>query len=230
MFGTAAILPIYLYLHTKYTEFETFNPTISTTRPRTLMIVSLLAVSIPAAILLSAYSFASEFTRHTIIAGFELSPLLLGVLVAIFSSTESKAPRTSGDRIRHLYIFGGLASGGAHLYTLAITLLSQNENTKFGRVFIPSLSSVTSGSVDNIHDGALLFLQYDWIVVNITCAAWVYLLLDSRQVLLGVRGWATRGVLTLVSTLLLGPGATVSCALYLREEKFLVQYKQAYRR
>ncbi|KAK8102440.1 hypothetical protein PG984_015586 [Apiospora sp. TS-2023a] len=220
--GAATVLPFYVYLHTQSTESDKPNPIISTARPRSLIIVSLLGVSVPAVFLLSAYTFASEFARQVSIAVFVLSPLLLDALVAIVSYPKPNLPggrRTSSDHVRYIYIWAGLASGGAHVYTLARTLLSQKESVGLATVFMPSPSGVIPGSVNNIHDGALLFLQYDWIVVNITCWAWAYLLIESPQVYLGVKGWAARGLLTLLTTLFIGPGATVSCALYLRGRK-----------
>jgi hypothetical protein len=181
----------------------------------------------------SAYNFEGDFKKHAVIAVYVLSPLVLGLITTIISATDSKyseSHRTSSERILYSLLLGALVSGCVHIYTMASTCLTQDESFKFGRVFIPSLSSVAPGSIDNIHTGALLFLQYDWIVVCVTCAVWVYLLLDSRQVVIGVQGFTTRVLLILVSTLLIGPGATVSSALYLREQNLLGRHKETARR
>jgi hypothetical protein len=233
MFGTAAVLPVYLYLHTKHVKFEKLSPTISTPRPQLLTIATILMAAIPPFIMFSAYNFESDFNKHAVIAVYVLSPLVLGLVTIIISATDSKyseSHRTSSERILYSLLLGALVSGCVHIYTMASTCLTQDESFKFGRVFIPSLSSVAPGSIDNIHTGALLFLQYDWIVVCVTCAVWVYLLLDSRQVVIGVQGFTTRVLLILVSTLLIGPGATVSGALYLREQNLLGRYKETARR
>jgi hypothetical protein len=229
LFGTAAVLPIYLYLHTSYTNAKEVSSVISTAQPQLIALVSILVAFIPPTYMFSAYTFDNEFTRHGAIAIYVFSPLLLGVLIALISSMDSephKNHRNSSKSVRYLYILAALTSGFIHIYTMMVTCLSGDESVQFGNVFIPSLTSVRSGSVDNIYAGAYLFLKNDWIVVNMTCTTWVYLMVDSNQVVVDVQGSATRILLIIASTLLLGPGATVSSALYLRENNLLARHKQ----
>ena len=188
----------------------------------------------PALAMLFGYRFATDFGRQAITAGCQFSPLILAVVVIFISPTASNSSRANrtgndSDLVRYSYIFAGFVSGSAHLYTLAITLLSVDQNVRFGRVFIPSPSSVILGSVENIHHGGLLFLQYDWIVVNISCALWVYLFIDTHQIFSDMQGGKTKIPLLLFFILLLGPGGTVCGALWLREENLRIQYAEQHR-
>ena len=124
--------------------------------------------------------------------------------------------------------FTGTCSAIAHVYSLTTSLLSQDPATAFSRVYIPSPGRVDSSASNKLTEGGLLFLQYDFLVVSLTCILYAYLLLEPQSKALmssfsaihersGLEKLATM-LLVVSATALLGPGAVVSFAFALRED------------
>lgn len=78
------------------------------------------------------------------------------------------------------------------------------------------LSGIREGTT--LVDGPWLFLQYDLIIIALSSISWAFLLV--RQ-LLGPREMSTvrLALVFLLGHVVIGPGATVSLALYWREVK-----------
>ena len=107
---------------------------------------------------------------------------------------------------------------------MCITIFSNDATVAFTRVFMPRPSEVIPGSVTNVHDGALLFLQYDWIIINLSCALWAYLILSTNRTFSISRVNAIQATFVILSTLIVGPAATVCYALWLSEGDMRKQY------
>ena len=61
-------------------------------------------------------------------------------------------------------------------------------------------------------------MQYDNIIINTTCAAWIYMLLQPQLDLEGFREHFAAILGLVAATLVLGSGAVVSVALWWRED------------
>ena len=109
-----------------------------------------------------------------------------------------------------------------------MSLFSQTEATAFSRVFIPSPARVDPSALDKLTEGGLLFLQYDFLIISLTCILYAYLLLEpqSKTLVSSISAIDERSglenfvimLLVMFSTVLLGPGAVVSFAFAVREE------------
>jgi hypothetical protein len=231
MFGAAFVLSLYFYCHMKITNTSAADPTLPRTRARALTPTMALAAFPPAMVMLLAYSFTSTPGRQSIIAVFQFSPLIVAatvyILCAIPESSSTKPINGDTNSVVYSYVFSGFLAAAAHVYTLCVTLFSNDASVAFGRVFIPHPSQVVSGSVTNVHDGALLFLQYDWIVINLSCALWAYLIMNPTQHSSNSRGNVTQAIVIILLTLIVGPGATVCGALWLSEDNLRKQYVKA---
>lgn len=89
---------------------------------------------------------------------------------------------------------------------------------RFARVYVPDPASVQRATDDTVAKGAMLFMQYDNLIIMTTCAIWIYLLLQPYFHFEGVvRKFAALAGLAL-GTVILGPGAMVSIGLWWRED------------
>ena len=188
----------------------------------------------PALAMLFGYRFTTDSGRQAIAAVCQFAPLMLGVAIYLISPTALNRPRAdwtddNSDPVCYSYVFGGLISASSHIYTLAVALFSNDQSARFGRLFIPSPSSVISGSIENILHGGLLFLQYDYIIISVSCALWVYAFIETDQVFPDMQGRIVAIALILCFMLLLGPGGTVCGALWLREKNLRVTFAQQHR-
>ncbi|ORY03477.1 hypothetical protein BCR34DRAFT_605215 [Clohesyomyces aquaticus] len=223
LFGAAVAFPLYLGFHTRSTAARRLNPAISKARSNSLIPILFAICFFPVMAMHYAYRLTTDSNRQALIVICQFSPLILGLLGAVIPrevSEESHVNKRDGDvdAIRYSYFLAGLISGGVYLYLLSTTVLSGDPSVGFARVFVPSPSSVIMGHVEIIRQGALLFLQYDWIIFNLACALWIFLILDNHQILLGnTKSWLKRSLLVFGSLLLLGPGGTVCGVLWLRE-------------
>lgn len=233
MFGAAFILSLYLYFHTRIINTSSMsNPALPIARARALSPTMALAAYPPALIMLFASRFSDISTSQVIIAIFQFSPLIVAATMYSISAlypggSSTKNTNDESSYVHLSYAISGLVSAGAHLFTMVITLLSNNRITRFGRVFVPSPSRVISGSIDNVHDGALLFLQYDWIVINLSCALWAYSLIISHRAFSHWQAKVKMALAILLFTLTIGPSATVCIALWVRENKLRKKYVNA---
>jgi hypothetical protein len=91
-------------------------------------------------------------------------------------------------------------------------------------MFIPSPSTIIPGGVETVRLGGLLFLQYDWIVVNVSCALWVYFFIHTNQIFPAMKGQTITLPLILFSVLILEPGGAVCGALWIREKILRLEY------
>lgn len=189
---------------------------------------------IPALAMMYGYRFATASSSQGITAAYQFSPLLVAAVVNYATPSDSKISRANsidseGNLVRYSYILTGLVSGSVHLYTWISTLVSSDETLSFSRIFVPIFSSVKPGSAENLHQGALLFLQYDWIVVNISCALWICLFKHKGELFPSLEGGALLVPFVLFVTFLLGPGAAVCGALWLREGNLRLQHSKLHR-
>lgn len=133
--------------------------------------------------------------------------------------------------VRASYLLAASSSAMGHLYVVGRTLRSSNrEAVNFVRMYVPLLSPIIAGpagtNLNNNNNifvrGPWLFLQYDLIIISLSSLSWAFLLL-LRQQQTPPRGQHLSrsinllGLILLAGSLTIGPGATVSLALFVRE-------------
>jgi hypothetical protein len=83
-------------------------------------------------------------------------------------------------------------------------------------MYIPYPITGPVGVTDVITRGSWLFLQYDHIIISLSSLSWAVILFGNTPI--GAKlGRGSIILLSLIGSMVIGPGATVSLALYLRE-------------
>lgn len=114
--------------------------------------------------------------------------------------------------VRGSYMFTAIMSTLAHLYVLR-SILSLGI---FRQVYIPGFDDdVRSSGLQKVAAGAHVFLQYDFIIINLSALIWSYALVKQVKV---VKTMKLVWVLVTADALL-GPGAMVSAVFWWRERR-----------
>ncbi|KAK2749194.1 hypothetical protein FQN57_006809 [Myotisia sp. PD_48] len=227
--GSALILPIYMYFHMRWwcKTPKGSDMRVPLHHAKVLSFSVLAGAFLPAAVLLLPPYVDRDPTSHqAITAIFQASPVFVFVIQHAISKITS---RFSGSRqqmisdestqyVQRAYLLTGLIAALAHLYVFAVSLGTENSALGFSRIFVPSPEQVLRSSDSIVKEGALLFLQYDWIITNVACVLWIFFLLrGSLEGPFGLHDIAK--VLGLCGlALALGPGAMGSLGLWWREK------------
>ena len=232
-FGAAIILPIYCLLHFQSQQLKRDNA-VPLHEAKALVSTTLIGSLLPLILMLPPLIDCRVETQQAFSAVFQLTPV---IFVAIqYVSARCIALRTK-DRheldverplIYLAFISTGICSAVAHIYSLATSFFSQDPATAFSRVYIPSPTRVDLSISNKITEGGLLFLQYDFLVISLTCVLYTYLLLEpqSRAIKSFVLadyeqsglGKFAMMLMVMLTTIVFGPGAAVSFALAVRED------------
>lgn len=136
------------------------------------------------------------------------------------------------------HLFFAFYSAVIHLICIFTCLFSSDPSVTILRVFVPNPNGVHRDSPERLTQAAILFLQYDWLVICLTAVLYSYLLLEpdltnatkqvrwkGTQASSSVRFLAfllgnplSRVIALVLITVLLGPSTSVSIALWQREK------------
>jgi hypothetical protein len=222
------ILPLYFGTHLQWASREPLQKVSDVDRARALTPGFLLGVVAPTAIvMLPTWVPRSAEAHQTIVALFMLSPFWVsGVTIATtkvsawFSSLSSSSRRNKGAAtwwVKAVHLQTALVSAAAHLYVMYRIFLPTNpEVVNLTRMYLPLPPNGPIGVTDNITAGSWLFLQFDHIFISLSSLSWAFLLLNKTP-LQAQFGRGGLFFILLTSALVIGPGATVSMALYFRE-------------
>lgn len=182
---------------------------------------------------LSPILTTSTLQHQTLLAWFQLAPLFTAILQTILAASISifLPPHQTVNHRNHQsrtlthnsLLLSALFSASIHLYCLLTTILSSPTSsplTTFLRVYIPAPTSVHPNSTEIVAQGAALFMRYDNIIINVTCALLCYMVM-SPHLDLGAQQGSKMGLAVgiAVATVLLGPGAVGSLGFWWREGK-----------
>ena len=218
--GAAVILPVYCFEQLNNgteTHFE-----VSVDRARVMVATLVLAALAPVYFMM--HSAGKQAAQHQLaVAAFQVTPVFVSLVQQLLSRlfktcwTSSK-PGSDIAYLRRVYLVGSLAALVGHVYSMAVTLLATEPAMRFTRVYIPNPSSVVSATDSELlGHGALLFLQYDWMLMNLCCMVWLYALLRPHFTYHSLVRHTILLMCTAISTLLFGPGFVVSIGLWWRE-------------
>ncbi|KAK9772338.1 hypothetical protein SCAR479_11038 [Seiridium cardinale] len=228
-FGAAIILPIFYAIHIPWASQKTLPRVIDVNRARALTPALLLGVAAPTAFIMAPawmgpnYRLADEHQIY--VAIFMLSPIwVAGILEAttLAGASLRSVATTRTNRsaaawwVRAAYLQTCAISAVGHLYPTYKLLVAENpEIVNLTRMYVPAPFEGPSGVEDILVIGSWLFLQYDHIIISLSSLSWALVLL--RKTPLDRIPTIVMILLLLVGSVVLGPGATVSLALYLRE-------------
>ncbi|KAH6844704.1 hypothetical protein B0I37DRAFT_433233 [Chaetomium sp. MPI-CAGE-AT-0009] len=218
LFGAAMILPLYFGIHLKWASREPLQKVTDVDRARALTPGFLLGVVVPTAIVMApTWVPRSAEVHQTIVAVFMLSPFWVsGITIAATKASAWFSGFSSSPR-----------RNKTHLYVMyRVSFPANPEVVNLTRMYLPLPPNGPIGVTDNITSGSWLFLQFDHIFISLSSLSWALLLLEKTplQAQFGRGGLVS---VLLVSALLIGPGATVSMALYFREG-YLVENAKGY--
>ena len=225
-FGAAIALPLYFSRHLTW---------VATQKPSALVPAAHHMQALPASFLLGAvlpgvigmmpaWVARSPFAHQNVLAAWQPDPLWVSLLqtggIWLASSIASSAtiePAKLLTSTRRCYLLAATSSALGHMYVMLSVLGSDDPQLGFARMYVPHLYEGPTGASASIFvRGPWLFLQYDLIIIALSCLSWVYVLLASRAG--GTTSWKLKcfaGIVLVAATL--GPGAAVSLALWVRE-------------
>ncbi|KAF2811309.1 uncharacterized protein BDZ99DRAFT_497109 [Mytilinidion resinicola] len=223
-FGAAISLPFYYFNHLKWVHAQPRGlSTVDLPSARAIPISFLLGAFLPMAIgMLPTWVDRSHCLHQNILAAWQLDPVWVSTIqvagVSLFKITAASSRNVEDDTLRHVrisYVLAGLSSTAGHLYAIGRMFSDTNPLLSFSRVYVPRLFAGPEGSTEKLMNGPWLFLQYDLIIIALSSLSWAYVLIFSLM----EEGFGRKALplVFLLGGLLLGPGGTVSAALFWRE-------------
>lgn len=200
-------------------------------KARALPLSFILGAVVPAVVGMAPTWFGPEVrsaeAHQTILAAWQPDPLWVSwILMGTVHAGAwflGRSAGTADDRrkvhwwVRASYLLAALSSTLGHLYVVGRIVRSDSEAVSFVRMYVPFPITGPAGTNTNIFvRGPWLFLQYDLIIISLSSLSWAFLLLGPTP--LGQRlSRPILGLIVLAGALTIGPGATVSLALFVRE-------------
>ncbi|EED19831.1 conserved hypothetical protein [Talaromyces stipitatus ATCC 10500] len=220
-FGAAIALPLYFRLHLKWID-ETRNrlSPMDTASARALPASFILGALLPAVIgMLPTWYPRADVLHQNILASWQPDPIWVSTIQALLVFVLSSKTRNDLKAVwwtQLSYLLATVSSASGHIYAISSLLASTDPAITFVKVYVPFLFTGPEGATQKLASGPWLFLQYDLIIISISCMSWAYLLTVR---VLPENHWVHRllPIIFLSSSVVLGPGATVSLALFWRE-------------
>lgn len=230
-FGGAISLPLYYAYHVEWVGTAKIQRARHLDKARALPLSFIFGAIVPAIIGMTPTWLGPESrstgAHQTILATWQPDPLWVsGILMAtsyLGTWVLGRSSDSTDDRnkafwwVRTSYLLAATSSAMGHLYAMGKTLSSDNDAVSLVRMYVPDSLTGSSGNVSEILVwGPWLFLKWDLIIISLSSVAWAVLLFrETRSGQSYSR--ASMVMAVLAGSLLLGPGATVSLLLFVRE-------------
>ncbi|KAH6645367.1 hypothetical protein BKA67DRAFT_696448 [Truncatella angustata] len=231
--GGAVAFPLYFGLHVRWASQERLAQVVDLHKARALPIAFILGAFAPMTALMAPTWLGPEgrsaASQQMIIALFQPSPILFSILLALF--TRGSAYLSHGGRlgpdgprdnkkarrwVQGSYLAAAAASIIGRVYVLIRVLTAEDSGSvSLLRMYVPFPFTGPAGTNEVLVGGPWLFLQWDSIIISLASSFWALVLLKQDRI---VR--ESTGIVALVLTagaVVLGPGATVTMALCIRE-------------
>jgi len=232
--GAAFILPIYCFRHLRNNTSRR-DSGLNEHEAKALPITIAISAAFPLILMLPPILNLPTESQQGWIALFQVTPLLFAVVQIISSLAINSLSRLEEVNVaekkylKGSYLFAGLIAIIAHLSVLGTSLFSGDHTVSFQSVFLPWYTHVDQSTPKGLVMGAHLFTQFDFLIIQITCAVYAYALLEplmktEQHIKLYnqssiFRMPAVAGLVIAVSAFILGPAATVSFAFAVREDR-----------
>lgn len=220
-FGAAIALPLYFRAHLKWVDKVGDRiSSVDVGSARSLPASFILGALVPAIVgMLPTWYPRPDVLHQNILAAWQPDPVWVSVLQATQVFLLFSRARNDGRAVwwtRLSYLLAALSSAAGHIYGMGSILVSTDPAMTISRVYVPYLFAGPEGATQKLASGPWLFLQYDLIIISISCISWVYfLILRTLPGNTWIRSYLP--IILLLSSAVLGPGATVSLALFWRE-------------
>ena len=238
-FGAAISLPLFYAVHLEWTTRAKTTRAGNLEEVRFLPLGFILGAVLPAVVGMAPTWFGPELrsaeVHQIILAAWQPDPIWVSwtLQAAAYAGTYliGRSAGTPEDRrkaywwVRVSYLLATISSALGHLYVVSRIISGYGEIVNFTRMYVPFPITGPAGTESNIFvRGPWLFLQYDFLIISISSVSWAYLVLRQTT-------WAQRfspailGLMMFVGTVTIGPGATVSLALFIRERQLHEYYR-----
>lgn len=181
---------------------------------------------LPAVIgLLPTWVERSSQSHQTVLAVWQPDPLRVSAVqttCVAFLGRDSPNPKQSKEQAVWWclvsYLLAALSSAVGHTYAIGKILSTSDPLLSMRRIYVPYLFAGPAETLNRLTNGTRLFLQYDLIIIALSSLSWAYALVSP---LLPRKSSMDNilPLLLLVGGIILGPGATVSLALFWRERE-----------
>lgn len=169
----------------------------------------------------------TDSLHQTILAVWQLDPIYVSAIQALVtwvaaSRMQSIGPGETSRRVSFAYLFAAIVSAIGHISAVTLLVLSDDPRATITSAYLPFPCAGPIGANLQLASGSWLFLQFDLIIISLSCLSWAYLLTASLLPK-GDRRRATIPLIFAFGWMLLGTGATVSLALLWREKQLQVK-------
>lgn len=218
--GAASILPIYLH---NYLTKRSTKP-LPADQAQALPFTSFFTILLSVPLLLPGVVGTNPFTVQNLMVLWFFLPLALGPfqdLVASFFAADARKTSTASPVITAYWVAGAF-SAAVHICVVVWAWLAPGLSVS--RVYWPDHALVQPGEVHALLEGAMLFMQYDLVVISLCVAALGAYMLGFERVLAApsAEGKFREGLplLTIVGvTLVGGPGAGIAWLMCVKEKE-----------
>ncbi|KAL8886002.1 MAG: hypothetical protein Q9192_006552 [Flavoplaca navasiana] len=232
--GAGWILPLAIYFHLQPPASTSLARPIPMTHAKALIPTMIIGSYLTAITMFHSPTLTTSPTQHqAMIVVFQLAPLFttivqmtLASLISRFAPPSSSSAvsltkatqQDSGFPVKLSLLLSTAFLASIHIYCLLSIIFSSSPSSSFSYIYVPSPTTVHPSSTHHIAQGALLFMQYDNIVISLTCALLCYVAV--RPCLdLGRKGSLGLAIEIAAATVLVGPGAVVSAGFAWRERR-----------
>lgn len=214
-------MPLYFRQHLKWLdESRQQLRSVDLAAARALPVSFCFGALLPAVIgMLPTWYPRPDELHQNILAAWQPDPVWVSIIQAILVWVLRSNDQSDVKAVwwtRFAYLFAAASSALGHLYTFGSILTSSEPLLTFVRTYVPFLFSGPHGADQKLANGPWLFLQYDLIIISLSCMSWAYILV-TRALPANESILRFLPIIFLLGGVVLGPGAVVSLALFWRE-------------
>lgn len=231
--GVAVFLPIWALLYTKQRTRSGTGP-VAPSEATAFPLTAVLSVALELPLMLPAWLGAAAADVHRGVVYFFLGPPLFSAFQAAAAwvvratGSSSSSTRDGVGAVKAAYCVLGLVSGATHVGCILWALWATHGNGlgALARLYVPDAGAVyAAGSSGLLTEAAFLFLQWDYVIINVTVLLLgAHLLATTPH---GQSGGGSGSVLAMLFyTAVAGPGAGLAYVACCEEQSLVLSAHQ----
>ncbi|KAI1780607.1 hypothetical protein F4818DRAFT_11836 [Hypoxylon cercidicola] len=215
--GVAVFLPIYSLLYVN--QGLTSASPVPTAEAQALPFTAVWSVLLALPLMLPALVNASPFQIQNGVVIFFLTPPAFVVFHRLAKAVVAKGS-TKPSKVAYWIV--GSVSALVHVGIAVYAMFSPASDVSLSRIYIPHYNAVQRGHSDIVTEGALLFIQFDYVIINIVVLILgTYILrFEPALIVKSISGKDRAGsplFAFLAITAIFGAGAGLAFVLYCKE-------------
>ncbi|KAI5460575.1 hypothetical protein BGZ63DRAFT_387468, partial [Mariannaea sp. PMI_226] len=241
-FGTAIFVPFYCFveLNRHFHSRHGSDPSVPYYQAKALIPAAIIAVIHPYRMVYFPPSSITLSQHQAFIASYQLGPFVCYALVAAFANyfTSDGKTRTTQPAnadvpwIKATYAIFGAFSAIVHIAVLACVWRSGDPSVSFDTLFVPRWGQLwLPNAAEALYvEESLFFLQWDFILVTLSCMIYVARILEAMRGSKGDQEPVLKNALVVLGCgivcVIFSPGAVVSAVLFAREDFLRQQFSE----